>query len=118
MRYWKEGPGGRGPTPAPCASPFPPADTPKALPNSPKCLICLSCLSTKVLCFCSLTSSGSSSACSGFVLTMLCGGVRGGVGWGEAEESLAPGRVGRGRSAHPIHGAGGDGAMNISVAGA
>ena len=95
-----------------------PSTGPRPGPNSPKCLICFSYFSTKVLCFCSLTSSDSSSACSGLVLTMLCGGVRRGVGWGEAVERLKRGRVGRGRSAHPIQGGGGDGAMNINVAGA
>lgn len=87
-------------------------------PNSPKCLICFSYFSTKVLCFCSLTSSDSSSACSGLVLTMLCGEARRGVGWGKAAAAgrLERGRAGRGRNAHPIHSGGDDGAVHISVA--
>lgn len=109
-------PGGRGA--ALSHAHHPPRAHPR--PNSPKCLICFSYFSTKVLCFCSLTSSDSSSACSGLVLTMLCGEARRGVGWGEAAAAgrLERGRVGRGRNAHPIHSGGGDGAVHISVAGA
>lgn len=82
--------------------------------NLPKCLICFSYFSTKVLCFCSLASSESSSAFSGFVLTMLCDRARGQVGWGKAGVRL--GCEGRGRRAHPVHIGGGGVAKCIKVA--